>query len=271
MSVIPIPTDVVRGNLHPRVVDLFQKKQWVQRTPEWYEVRKGLMTASDASGALGIPPFKSFRGNPREELLEKKLNNAPVQGMALQHGVKYESDAAELAMSILGERMFEFGLLVHNEYDWLAASPDGITARGFAVEIKCPLRRKIVPGEVPHHYMPQIQVQLEVCDLEFCYFIQYKPGFMNDDGEPFIDIVVVERDRKWFADNKDALYSFWSELMERRSYHVPEVIEPEITLGINEALYDNSKMVYEREFETTPDVFYNPEPEVCLISSDLYA
>jgi putative phage-type endonuclease len=270
MSVLPIPCDVDIKFLHPKVHELFKKKQWIQRTPEWYEVRKGLMTASDASGALGVPPFKSFKGNPREELLTKKLNNAPVQGMALQHGVKYESDAAELAMEILGERMFEFGLLVHNEYDWLAASPDGITARGFAVEIKCPMRRKIIPGEVPHHYLPQIQVQLEVCDLEFCYFIQYKPGFMNDDGNPFIDIVVVERDRRWFSENRDLLYGFWSELMDRRISHIPEEVKSDVVNNIEDDLYEKSTLVYEREFETVPDVFYKPDTEVCMISSDLY-
>lgn len=270
MSVLPIPSDVNEKQLHPKVLELFKRKQWIQRTPEWYEVRKNLSTASDASGALGIPPFKSFKGNPREELMMKKLNNVPVQGMCLSHGIKYESEAAELAMKILGERMFEFGLLIHDKYDWLAASPDGITTRGYAVEIKCPVRRKIVPGEIPHHYVPQVQLQLEVCDLEMCYFIQYKPTAFsdNDDGEPFIDIVVVERDRKWFADNKDKLYGFWSELMERRRSHVPEEITPDVTNAIDDQLYEKSTLVYKREFETVFD-FY-PNKEKCIISDNLY-
>ncbi|APC25583.1 exonuclease [Only Syngen Nebraska virus 5] len=268
MSVYPPPEDVCIDELHPGVQSLFTKKQWVQRTPEWYEVRKGLMTASDAAGALGVPPFASFKGCPRMELLKKKLNNAPVQGMALEHGVKYETEAAEHAMKIIGTRMFEFGLLIHDEYPWLAASPDGITADGYAVEIKCPLRRKIIPGEVPHHYYPQIQVQMEVCNLDACYFIQYKPGFMTEGGEPFVDIVVVKRDREWFANNKEKLYSFWDELMNGRKTHIPEKIAPEVVLEINDELYDLPREEYVRELEDTDDTYYQ-EDEKCLIT-DLY-
>ncbi|AGE55201.1 hypothetical protein PBCVMA1E_183R [Paramecium bursaria Chlorella virus MA1E] len=268
MSVYPPPDDVRIDELHPSVQSLFKKKQWVQRTHEWYEVRKGLMTASDAAGALGIPPFKSFKGCPREELLQKKLNNSPVQGMALEHGVKYETEAAEYAMKIIGGRMFEFGLLIHDEYPWLAASPDGITADGHAIEIKCPLRRKIIPGEVPHHYEAQIQVQLEVCNLDACWFIQYKPGFMNEDGEPFVDITLVKRDREWFANNKDKLYSFWEELMSRRKTHIPEKVESEVILLINDDLYDVPREEYVRELEDTDDSLFQ-EDEKCLIT-DMY-
>jgi len=268
MSIVPIPDDVRIDELHPAVASLFQRKQWEQRTPEWYEIRKGLMTASDAAGALGIPPFASFKGCPREELLNKKLNNAPVLGMALEHGVKYETEAAEHAMKILKTRMFEFGLLVHDKFPWLAASPDGVTIDGYAVEIKCPLRRKIVPGEVPHHYVPQIQTQMEVCDLDACYFIQYKPGFMTEDGDPYVDITVVQRDREWFAKNKDTLHSFWEELMSGRKTHIPEEVIPEVVLLIDDGLYDSTREEYVRELEDTDDVYMQEDCQ-CLVT-DLY-
>jgi putative phage-type endonuclease len=266
MSIIPIPTDVNISMLHPRVVDLFKKPQYAQRTPEWYEVRKTLMTASESSAALGIKPFAGFKVCPREDLLMKKLNIVPVVGMALEHGVKYETEAAELAMRILGERMFEFGLVVHDEYPWLAASPDGITARGYCVEIKCPLRRKIIPGEVPSHYYPQIQVQMEVCNMDFCYFIQYKPSFMNDGGKPFIDIAVVERDRAWFDARKDILLGFYTELMQRKKTHVPVTEVASITDDVVEGLYDVERAPYKREYDDSP-------PEVtaeCMILDDFY-
>lgn len=268
MSVLPPPEDVRIDELHPGVRTLFQKKQWIQRTPEWFEVRKGLMTASDASAALGIAPFKGFKGCPREELIQKKLNNAPILGMALEHGVKYETEAAEHAMKLIGSRMFEFGLLVHDEYPWLAASPDGITDDGYCIEIKCPMRRKIIPGEVPHHYMPQIQVQLEVCNLDACWFIQYKPRFMNENDEPYVDITLVERDREWFANNKDTLFDFWKELMERRQTHVPETVEPSIVSLVDDGLYDIPREEYVRELEDTDDDLYR-EDEKCLVS-DIY-
>jgi hypothetical protein len=205
------------ADLHPAVSKLLTRTQWAQRTPEWYEVRKGLVTASDAAAILGIPPFPSFKGDPRKETMQKKLTSAPLRSMAAVHGVKYEQEACDMAMRALGETAIEFGLLVHQDLTWLAASPDGVTTRGFAIEIKCPTKRRIEPGHIPHHYYPQVQVQMEVCDLPATYFIQYKPGFLTHDGQPFVDITIVERDRVWFRDNVASLREFWREYTDARA------------------------------------------------------
>lgn len=264
MSIVPIPADVNITTLHPRVVDLFEKPQYEQRTPAWYEVRKTLMTASESSSALKIKPFAGFKGCPREDLMMKKLNVIPVVGMALQHGVKHEAEAAEMAMRILGERMFDFGLVVHDDYPWLGASPDGITARGYCVEIKCPMRRTIIPGHVPHHYYPQVQVQMEVCNVDFCYFIQYKPAFMNEGGHPFIDIVVVERDRMWFNERKDILLEFYTDLMERKKTHVTVTEVASILDEVDETMYGKDRDPYVREFGDHVEIV------PCVVSDDLY-
>lgn len=208
--------------MHPAVESLLKRPQWAQRTPEWYAIRRGLVTASDAAAILGIPPFASFKGDPRAETLEKKLSNAPLRSMAAVHGVKYEQEACDAAMRALGETALEFGLLVHERLPWLAASPDGITTNGFAVEIKCPTKRRIVPGHIPHHYYPQVQVQMEVCDVPATYFIQYKPGFLTSDGVPFLDIVVIERDKQWFERHVGELHDFWKEYMRLRDIDRPK-------------------------------------------------
>jgi putative phage-type endonuclease len=223
-------------DLPPRVQALFGRDQYEQRTPAWYEVRRELLTASDAAAALDVKPFASFRGSARAELLRKKLANEPLNNVFVAHGVKYEDEARDLMCAALGERVFEFGLLRHRGLPWLGASPDGITATGRLVEIKCPLRRDIVPGQVPHHYWPQIQVQMEVCDLDETIFVQYKPSSLTG-GAHELDIVVVARDRQWFSAVRADLHAFWAEYMAARETYVPPPPPPPPRCLVREDLY----------------------------------
>lgn len=206
--------------LHPGTVALLSREQYVQRTPEWYAIRRELLTASDAASALDIKPYPSYRGSSRAELMRKKLDNAPIDNMFVAHGQKYEDEARAWAASALGETVLDVGLVRHDRLQWLAASPDGVTTSGKLMEIKCPLKREIVPGKVPSHYWPQVQVQMECCDMDATLFVQYKPAALRMDGRAFIDIVVVERDREWFRQQRPLLEAFWREYMAARETHV---------------------------------------------------
>jgi putative phage-type endonuclease len=219
--------------MHPSVEALLTRQQWAQRTPEWYEVRRSLLTASDAAAALGIKPFASYAGCPKADLLKKKLDNLPFSNIYTQHGQKYEDEARDLMAEQLGETVLDFGLLVHPTETWLAASPDGVTTSGKLVEIKCPLRRKIIPGHVPEHYLPQVQVQMFVCGIDSTLFVQYKPA-----PDKFMDITVVERDPAWIERNLPALRSFYDEYMAARQTHVPSPPPPPPTCAIDDNLYE---------------------------------
>lgn len=153
-----LPDDLPRGFVvHPQVLALIDTPQFVQRTPEWYDRRKTLMTASNSAGALGIKPYDSFRGDAREECLKNLVSGTFKGNVATQHGVDHEDQVRDRFCEIMGETCLDFGLLVHPRKPWLAASPDGITLTGLMIEIKCPYKRRIVPGEVPHHYYPQVR------------------------------------------------------------------------------------------------------------------
>ena len=62
--------------VHPRVAALAGRTQYEQRTPPWYEVRKCMLTASDAYAALDIPCYENFKGSTRRDLLRKKARAA---------------------------------------------------------------------------------------------------------------------------------------------------------------------------------------------------
>lgn len=223
-------------DIHPQVKVLMRRTQYAQRTPEWYEVRKDLLTASDAAAALRIKPFASYSGCPRDELMQRKLGATEFRGNRFtRHGQQHEEEACVKFASVIGQEVHEFGLLLHPDIPWLGASPDGITSGGAMVEIKCPLLRKIVPGKVPHHYMPQIQVQLEVCGLEMCYFVEYLPATHAPDRREVLNIVSVQRDKQWFAEALPHLQSFMDDWRVRRQ------------------------------------TFVKPPPPTCLIKPDLYS
>lgn len=197
--------------MHPATARLLERPQWTQRTPEWFAVRRELLTASDAAAALGEKPYPSYRTCPRADALKKKVDDAPVHNMFVAHGQFYEQVACDWAAAALGETVLEVGLVRHATEPWLAASPDGVTLSGKLLEIKCPLKRAIQPGVVPGHYLAQIQVQMECCDMDETIFVQYKPAYLTDDGKAYLDTVTVKRDRDWFEAHRPALRAFWED------------------------------------------------------------
>lgn len=77
---------------------------------------------------------------------------------------------------------------------------------------------------------------MEVTGLEETVFIEYKPTAVTR-GPPQLSIVVVQRDRDWFARHKDELYSFWAEYMARKKTHVPPPPPPPPTCLVVDDLY----------------------------------
>ena len=224
--------------MHPRVVELLGRPQWAQRTPEWFERRKTLMTASDAAGALGIPAWdgQAPGESVRRALLAQKVGGTFKGNMYTRHGQDHEDLIRDKVAAIVGDEALDFGLLVHPELPWLGASPDGIFASsGLMIEIKAPYKRRIVPGEVPHHYMPQIQCQLEVCGLDACLFCEWKPPHLSETGLEILNIVTVSRDPAWFEKHRGALHDFWRDLMHARAVYVPP---PPPTTRIIDGLYE---------------------------------
>ncbi len=144
---------------------LLNKFQPEQRSPEWFEMREGMITASDLATAINENPYSS-----PFDLIKKKCKLTGYQpNKFTEWGVKYEPVADLIYEYKYHKKIIEFGLLKHDTIDILGASPDGITNDGIMVEIKCPFSREIT-GIVPHYYWVQIQIQLEVCDLEWCHF-----------------------------------------------------------------------------------------------------
>ena len=198
--------------MDPTVEHLLTIPQYEQRTPEWFHQRENAITASDIPTVLGENHFKS-----RWTLLLDKCAANPkpfVGNAATKWGNHYEDIAIEKYSEIKNKKVLSFGLLIHPEYSWLGGSPDGITTDGILLEVKCPIKRKIVMGEVPHHYLSQVLLNLEICNLQLAHFIEYVPG--NSDDDFIMNIVEVHRDHEWFAKELPKMKEFWDDVLKYR-------------------------------------------------------
>jgi putative phage-type endonuclease len=199
-----------------KIEKLLKIPQYEQRSPEWFKQRENKLTSSDAATALGINPYQKSH-----EVLFKKCGhdlNPFIGNVATLHGQKYEDEAIQKYCKITGRVNYNYGLISHEDvynnkaYYWLAGSPDGIAIsktelndKPVLLEVKCPYRRVIKHGQIPDYYLPQVQLNMFICDLEIADFIEYRPP--NE-----INIVRVNRDEAWLKENLEKLEKFWKEI-----------------------------------------------------------
>ena len=139
-----------------------------QKSQEWYDMRQNMITASDFAQALGDGKF----GTVQQFYKKKCIGEVFVSNPFFKWGNMFEDVALRIYEKLYTIKIYQFGLLKHPRYDFFGASPDGITEKGIMVEIKCPMKRKIIQGDVPKQYYYQIQGQLDVCDLEECDYFE---------------------------------------------------------------------------------------------------
>lgn len=202
--------------VHPHVKFLMEKdakEACPQRTPEWYHKRRHHLTASSIASAVGENPYEQ-----RRTAIKKKVGlEQGFQGnAATEHGNKYEDVAIELYEKRTGEKVISFGLLESikgPETHFLAGSPDGITASGRLIEVKCPYRRK-PNGVIPKHYVHQVQTLMHILDLEVCDFIEYVPE--STWVREVFSVVTVKRCPVYWNTFFPKLVSFWEDVTELR-------------------------------------------------------
>jgi putative phage-type endonuclease len=202
-----------------RARELLAAEYAEQRSEEWLELRDQMITASDVASAIGENHYET----PDAFVKKKVLKTKWAGNAATAHGTLLEPLVRDLYDQRTGRKSHEIGLVQHRVYPWLGASPDGVTEDGLLIEIKCPLTRKI-EAKVPKHYLPQVQLQLEITDLEECDFIQYRPA-KNENSEPEFVVVRVTRDRAWFAKNLPAMKAAWDRICHGREHGLCALVD----------------------------------------------
>ena len=175
--------DKITTQIH-RLKNIYQPKQ---KTKEWYEYRHHLFTASSIWKIFGSDSqYNSIIYEKcKPYTYETKFWNS--QG-AMQWGIIYEPVSILLYESIYNTKIDDFGCIPHPEYDFIAASPDGINIDpnsnryGRMIEVKNIFNRDItvIPKE---DYWIQMQIQMETCNLNECDFIETRFKEFNNEFE----------------------------------------------------------------------------------------
>lgn len=150
-----------------------------QRTEEWYKFRHEVLTASNIWKVFGTQ-------RAQNEIIYEKCNDIDINKFSnvntespMHWGQKYEPVSIEWYEAKYKTKVSDFGCIPHQRYKFLAASPDGIVTDetsnlfGRMVEVKNIVNREI-NGNPKYEYWIQMQMQMEVCQLNECDFLETK-------------------------------------------------------------------------------------------------
>ena len=231
--------------IDPRLRWCFEQPRFDQRTEQWYKARREGITASDFAAAAGIAEYGSPTQIYRKKVETAPEVFSEFARRCMDHGVKYEDAAAHRYERETGNTIIDFGLLSHwklwamrpatkytavewfdkihepdkpddissSDWDiitdlrWVKGSPDGITANGILIEIKCP-SSKFTPGEIKDMYKGQVMANMEQAGVDICHFIQYVPQQSWIFGERY-DMFEVHRDGQWYQIQKGKARQVW--------------------------------------------------------------
>ena len=176
--------NINKEKISEQIEYLKTKPQPPQRTKEWYLFRHNLITASNA--------YKAFENQSmRNQLIfekcqplitDEELDKQPSQvniNTTLHWGQKYEPLSVMIYENNYKTKVGDFGCIQHEQFSFLGASPDGINIDpnskryGRMLEIKNIVNREI-DGIPKKEYWIQMQLQMEVCDLNECDFLETK-------------------------------------------------------------------------------------------------
>lgn len=165
-----------------------------QNSNEWYIERHKYLTASSIWKIFSTNSCKnSLIYNKCMPLNLEKYNSNNINiNSTLHWGHKYEPLSIKYYEYKYNTIIKEYGCIPHQKHKFLAASPDGINYNtnskryGRLLEIKNIVNRKIT-GIPKKEYWIQMQIQMEVCDLDYCDFLETRFIEYNNENEFILD------------------------------------------------------------------------------------
>ena len=175
-------------------------------SPDWYEARRGCVTASNAgllmvNGKSKGHPWGagavSYARRLAHQIVSGKVRVTP-SNFAMQRGNDLEAEAIAWYAETTGfEVEHNTTPIPHESEPWIAATPDGIVNHGEGLcQVKCPLEDAMVAAwlatEVDKDYYWQVQFEMWLLGAGWCDLVWYDPDLAGP--MPAGRIVRVEAD-----------------------------------------------------------------------------
>ena len=179
-------------SIKDKIESIRNKPQPVQRTPEWYDFRHNLITASSLWKVFGTQSsINSLIVEKCQPLDLSRYNNVNT-ALPTHHGTRFEEVSIMIYEHLYSTKVEDFGCIKHDKFSFIGASPDGINIDpksplyGRMLEIKNPTTR-VISGIPKEEYWIQMQIQMETCNLNDCDFLETsikeyesEQDFLND-------------------------------------------------------------------------------------------
>ncbi len=243
------------------VAKLLARKGPEQRTTEWFKARREKLTGSIIASIIGCNKYQSAA-----KAMLLKVGIEEFRGnIACAHGTKLEPVACKQYEKETGKVLIkqDLGLIAHPDEDYIAASPDGVTEDGILLEIKCPFRRRIIPGFVPAHYMPQLQVLMHCLELKVAHYYEYIPALTPWSG-PETNLVVVKRDEDFLKRHCGRLIMFHREMRRKQLQYDRDPAALARAIQLNEMKRESRRRKPVAESKKRPFPFVLTEEEELL-------
>ena len=151
----------------------------IQGSEEWHEIKKGKMSASNASvirvAGKGLITYCKKVGSSVVSMLEEQKINSDMQ-----RGNELEPYARMLYELQKNTKVVEVGFVENSKYKKTGCSPDGLVGEDGGIEIKARNNEKhysLIIGEEDEIPYDQIQMTLLITERKWWDFISYNPNF----------------------------------------------------------------------------------------------
>lgn len=151
------------------------------------------------------------------EILAEKIAREKGDEKPMDRGTELEPEARAAVAEFLKEEITEVGICVHDKYDDISLSPDGLIYKKgvpvYAVEIKCLSTARhlqaLIEQKIPDDYHFQVlQYFIVIDELEVLYFSFYDPRIVG------YELVVIEVHRDEVKKEVEQWFNYQVEALE---------------------------------------------------------